>query len=46
MPVGADLRVRHGTLADEGPITFFIQLNQYKPAEPGQAVPSPERWLV
>ena len=27
-------------------VTFFIPLNQYKPAEPGQALPSPERWLA
>ena len=27
-------------------VTYFIQLNQYKPAEPGQPLPSPERWLA
>jgi formylglycine-generating enzyme required for sulfatase activity/class 3 adenylate cyclase len=37
-------RGRGGDLV--GRVTFFIQLNQYKPAEPGQSVPSPERWLA
>ena len=31
---------------DRDTVTFFIQLNQYKPAEPGHPLPSPERWLA
>ncbi len=27
-------------------VTFFIQLNQYKPIEAGLALPSPDRWLA
>ncbi|MCB0217452.1 MAG: SUMF1/EgtB/PvdO family nonheme iron enzyme [Caldilineae bacterium] len=29
----------------EGRVTFFISLNIYKAAEPGQPVPSPAKWL-
>ncbi len=27
-------------------VSFFLSLNQYKAAEPGQAPPAPERWLA
>ena len=48
MPMGegpARLQARQGA-GDPPALTFFIQLNQYKPAEPGTPPPSPERWLT
>ncbi|MCB9176979.1 MAG: SUMF1/EgtB/PvdO family nonheme iron enzyme [Caldilineae bacterium] len=30
----------------EGRVTFFISLNTFKAAEPGQPVPSPAKWLA
>jgi predicted NACHT family NTPase len=37
--------LRHGP-EDAGPLTFFIQLNQYKPARPGEELPLPMDWLT
>jgi hypothetical protein len=32
--------------ADRAPLTFFIQLNYYKPARPGEPPPEPGAWLA
>ena len=34
-----------GEAGSDERITFFISLNTYKPDEPGQALPSPTKWL-
>ncbi len=34
-----------GVPAAVAPVTFFIQLNQYRPPAPGAALPSPWAWL-
>ena len=42
-----ELEAAQKGLADPGqPVTFFIQLNQYKAEGPGESAPAPMKWLA